>query len=1100
MTPLARIVGRPVAVTMFFLAVTAVGAISLLRLPIDLLPDLAYPRLVIYTSYPNVAPAEVERLVTEPIERSIAGVPGLETVESRSREGVSLITLRFAWGTDMDFAALDVREKLDQLAPLLPDRAARPVVFRTDPAAEPIMALSIAGPHDLWALQQLAESVFKRRLEQIDGVAHAAITGGLEREIYVELDQQRLESYALTIDDVETAILSANATAPSGTILRGRYRYSLRTLGELTSVDGIGDVVIERTRSASLDAGRVSVAGMKNKTSGTGSHAGELGEYRPLITLRDVARIEDRFRERESITRYNGQDAIGILLFKEAGNNAVRVAHRVDAVINELRAQHPGVAIEIAMNQAEFVDEAIDNVLDALIQGGILAFLVLFFFLRDPRYPIAISLSIPISVIATFALLDLAGVSLNIMSLGGLALGVGMLVDNSIVVLENISRHRGHGLSGAAAAVTGATEVIGAITGATLTTIAVFGPIVYIRGIAGQLLRALSLAVSFSLLASLITSIILVPTLAARWGEATNLPRSRARGLPRPIGIALRRLIGPLLDSFDRAFASLVDRYERALAAALRRRGSTCAAAALLLASALGIAFTLDRAALPAIEQGTLRLRVELPRGTPIEETARIAAHVDSILRADPSVADVFTRVGRQGGHAGRDLEESGLNTALLEVRLRPRTTSTAVIDRIRAQLASYPPGVVSVVSGHTTTIGRFIDADESGLSIIVHGDDLELALDYARMLSHALARAPELTNVRLGADLGHPEIRVSIDHERAASFGIEPIRIAQTIEKYMLGTRATDLVDFDRKIPIIIGLPAELRRSLESLDILHVDGIPLRELVRIAEAAGPAEIRRVDQARMIPIHVDRQGSDLAQAVAVARDVIRQHPAPAGVRADIRGENDELRRSLQGLAVAFVLALTLVYMILAAEFESLTRPFIVLLSTPLALVGAVFALRITSAGLNAMSLIGMVILVGIAVNNAIVLVDFIDRQRRNGMSAHEAILTAARARLRPIIMTTITTLLGILPMAIGLGRGADLRAPLAIAIFGGLFTSTVLTLFVIPVAYDIVDQAGRWLRSLVRARAGARTGADFSVLTADQAPAAVDHHELPTTR
>jgi HAE1 family hydrophobic/amphiphilic exporter-1 len=707
-------------------------------------------------------------------------------------------------------------------------------------------------------------------------------------------------------------------------------------------------------------------------------------------------------------------------------------------------------------------------VVDALVQGGILAFLVLFLFLRDARYPVTIALSIPISVIATFALLDLAGVSLNIMSLGGLALGVGMLVDNSIVVLENIFRHREQGLVGAAAAALGAEEVISAIVGSTLTTVAVFGPIIYVQGVAGQLFGAVSYAVSFSLLASLIVAMLLVPTIAARWGadsRSATPTRNPLRLAGRAVGALLKRIFGPFLDSFDRVFLRFVGRYEELLGAALRHRGRVVIAAGMLLALAAAAGVTLDRAVLPSVEQGSLRIRVELPRGTPIEETTRVTVRVEEIFRADPMVDAIFTRVGRQDALAGIDVEESGLNTALLEIRLGPKGTSSGAVARAREHLAAFPPGTVSIDAGQATALGRLLGGGESELAIRVRGDDIEQSLEYARHLTGKLAAAPELANVRLGTELGQPEIRVEIDRERAAAFGIEPIRIAQTIEKYMLGSRATDLVDFDRKIPIVVSLPDEARRSLETRDILRVDGVPLRELVRTHESVGPTEVRRVNQARLIPIYADGGGRDLARAFAAAQDIVRQNPAPAGIRAEIGGENEEMRRSFRDLAFAFTLAIMLVYMILAAEFESLVHPFTVLLSIPLAVVGAILALRITGAGLNAMSLIGIVILVGIAVNNAIVMVDFVNQMRKKGMATRDAILESARARLRPIVMTTVTTLLGILPMAIGIGRGADLRAPLAIAIFGGLFTSTALTLIVVPVAYDLVEEAGRWIRA-----------------------------------
>ena len=440
----SRSTKRPVAVAMFFLAVVLLGLISFQRLPIDLLPDIAYPRLVIYTSYPDVAPREVERFVTEIVEQNVSAVPNVERVESVSRDGISLVTLRFAWGTDMDFAVLNVRERLDNIRDQLPELAERPVVLRTDPTSEPVMALSVSGREDLWALKELAQEVFKRRLEQIDGVAQAAVVGGLEREIHVEVDPRLLQAYGIEIDQVLTALDAANQSAPGGTIRRGRYRYALRTIGEFQTVEEIAAVPLTRGDT-------VSVSGS--------------------VRLRDVARVVDGFKDRESIARYNGSEAVGLLLFKDSGANTVRVADQVEEVLSQLRAEYPEIRLDIAMSQADFIGDAISSVVQALLVGGLLAFLVLFLFLRDARYPVAIALAIPISVIASFALLDLAGVSLNIMSLGGLALGVGMLVDNSIVVLENVFRHREMGKSPMAAAAAGAEEVQGAITASTITTI-----------------------------------------------------------------------------------------------------------------------------------------------------------------------------------------------------------------------------------------------------------------------------------------------------------------------------------------------------------------------------------------------------------------------------------------------------------------------------------------------------------------------------------------------------------------------------------------------------------------------------------------------------
>jgi HAE1 family hydrophobic/amphiphilic exporter-1 len=1053
---------RPIAVAMLFLAVVLLGLISFRRLPIELLPDVAFPRLVVYTSDPGAAPAEIERFVSAPVEQAVSTVPGVQEVESISREGVSLVTVRFAWGTDMDFAALGVREKLDGLRGTLPELASRPAVLRVDPRSEPIMALSVAGGQDIYALGQLAENVFRRRLEQIDGVARAAVTGGLEREIHVEVDPRRLESYGLSVVDVTRALDAANASAPVGTVRQGRYRYALRTLGELAGTEEIGGVPVRRSGGAAGTAGL--------------DPAGDAPASADL-TLRDVARIEDGFREREAIARYSsavhdpdapdstgerrGAESIGLLIFKNSDANTVRVAERVEATLEELRAQYPDARLEVAMSQAGFVSDAIDNVVSNLIQGAVLAFLVLLLFLRDARYPVAIALAIPISVIATFALLDAFGVSLNIMSLGGLALGVGMLVDNSIVVLENTFRHRELGAAPEAAATLGAEEVQGAITASTLTTIAVFGPIIYIEGVAGELFGALSLAVAFSLLASLFVALTLLPTLAARYGDRGE----GAAGWVRRMGA---RLFGPGLAAFDRGFARFAAAYERSLGAALRHRGRTLGGALLLLALAVALGLTLERRVLPEVDQGSFRARVELPRGTPLEQTGAVARRLEEVFLADPATEAVFSHAGRQVAVAGIEEEESGLNTATLDVRLREGESTAEVLERLRPRLAGLPPGALALETGEATALGRLMGGGEADLAVQVRGEDLDGALAYARRVEERLATVPSLANVRLGTELGQPEMRLEIDRERAASYGIEPRRIVQTIRTYMYGEVATELAEFDRKVPVVVRLPERDRRSLQTLESLQIDGVPLRELIRVESTLAPAEIRRVAQGRIVAVYADVASGGIDAAVDQVHAALRPLPVPYGLRAEIGGENEEMRRSLRELAFAFGLALLLVYMILAAEFESFVQPVVVLLSVPLGLVGAVLALWLTGAGLNTMSLIGLVILAGIVDNDAVVKIDFINRMRRRGLPLREAILAAGHARLRPILMTTLTTMLGLLPMAVVGGRGAELRAPLAIAIFGGLLSATLLTLIVLPVVYEAVEEGRARVAALAR--------------------------------
>ena len=1057
---------------MLFLAIILLGVISYVRLPIDLLPDVSYPRLVIYTVYEEVAPAEVERRITEPIEGAAASVPGVERVTSVSRYGVSLVTLRFAWGTDMDFAMLNVREKMDNVRESLPETVSRPTILRVDPDSEPVMTLSVSGGEDLWQTKEMSETIFRRRLEQLDGVAQASVTGGLDREIRVEVEPRLLEAYGLTIEEISTALDRANVSAPGGTILQGRYRYPLRTLGEFQTVEEIGDVVV--AREALEDGFRV-------------------------IRVNDIGKVVDGFAERETIARYAGNEAVGILVFKEAGANTVTVAELVNEVIAELALEYPAMRIDVADDQAGFIADSISNVVFALVFGGLLAFLVLFLFLRDPRYPVAIALAIPISVVGTFALMDAAGVSLNIMSLGGLALGVGMLVDNSIVVLENIFRHREElGEDAAEAAAAGAEEVQTAITASTLTTIAVFGPIIYVEGVAGELFKDLSLAVAFSLVTSLLVALTLLPSLAARFGggeRATEPPRESVRS-PRPAGFfagafwllkwvggaparlawgawrlafdllgfwakgagaLLGRASAPLLRAFDRAFDQFASRYHVALEWALDHPGRVLAASGAALAITVTLAFGLPRDLLPAVDQGAFRIRLELAAGTALEVTDEAAMQIEAVALADPDVDAVFTSVGRNVRAYAQGERVSGLHTATFQVRVRSGADTEAVADRMRALSSLFPPGALSVETGQATALGAMLGGSDADVAVRVRGQDLDEVYAMAERIAERVAGVEAMGNVRVGTERGQPQIQVEIDRAACARYGIDPQLVAQTVDRAMRGDRATEYVDFDRKIDVVVRYPEELRYSRATLEGIRVNGVPIRELVTIRDAVGPSEVRREEQARVVPVYADVISGGLDQAIVAIEASLAGLTPTSQVRWDVGGENEEMRRSFRDLAFAFGLALILVYMILAAQFESFVHPFTILMAVPLALVGVVLALLATGQGLNTMSLIGVVILVGIVVNDAIVKVDFINQSRRQGLLLREAILEAGRVRLRPIIMTTVTTVLGLTPMALGIGRGSDLRAPLAISVIGGLVVATALTLIVVPVVYQTAE-------------------------------------------
>jgi HAE1 family hydrophobic/amphiphilic exporter-1 len=1096
---------RPVATSMLFVAVAVLGIVSFLRLPIDLLPDVSFPTLSVWTTYPDAGPEEIERFVTEPIEGALWRVPGVREVTSRSREGQSLVRLEFGWGTDMEFATLNTRERLDNLRETLPTTSERPVILRSDPQSDPIMNIAISGA-DLRELRQLAEAVFKRRLEQLDGIALAAVTGGPKREILVEVDPDRLAVHDVTLDEIAGALDAANYNAPGGAIRRGRFRYSLRTLGQFSALEQFTEVVVARPAGGNV------------------------------VQLSDVATVKDTIAELETIARYNGEPAIGLQIYKESGSNTVRVADRVRRTLDQLRTEYPRVDMELASSQATFVRNAISNVVQALLLGGLLAFLVLFLFLRDPRYPVAISLAIPISVMAAFALLYVFDVSVNIMSLGGLALGVGLLVDNSIVVLENIFRHResGHARAGeprdhagasgdrapasdvreiqARPASIGAREVAGAITASTLTTIAVFGPVLYVEGVAGALFGDLSLAVTFSLLASLLVALTLLPVMAARTkpGPATGraesgdgaagrappvdpadgadrwrrLNRIRARAsriaaapfrllayVGRSIGLTvgdvgrvtgrgLDRVFRPLLDGFDRSFQRFAGRYERTLEWSLANRGAVLGIAAGALAVAWLIGASLPRGLMPRVDERLFRVEIELPVGTPLQTTSETAERIEAWLLEREGVDGVFTRVGRARDAELATRELTGLNSAAIEVRLLSRGPGTgAVVEELRGAVSDIgvDPTYVSVETGRSTSLGRALDVGESDLAVKVQGAELDELLPVAEAVAVRMRALEQLADVRVDVQMTQPVLEVRVDQDAAALHGLTVREVADGIESLLRGS-VTDrsFAEFSDKIDIRVALPEAARQDLAEVMAVRIEGVPLGELVQARPGYGPLEVRREDQNRTVQVLADVRSGGLAAAVGAVEEDLAQVPRPALVSVRVGGQNEEMRESFRSLGFAFLLALFLVFLIMAAQFESLIQPLVVLTAVPLAAIGTVAALAITGSGINVMSGIGLVILIGIVVNDAIIKIDFINQRRDAGVPKRAAILEAGRLRLRPIVMTTVTTVVGLLPLALGWGAGADLRAPLAIVVIGGLISATFLTLLVVPVIYSLL--------------------------------------------
>lgn len=1045
---------------MFFLGVALLGVVSLGKLSVDLLPDLAYPKLTVWTTYADAGPMEIEEFITRPIEEAASTVAGLRRVRSVSREGLSLVTLDFQWGVDMDFASLAVREKLDQLRWVLPREAGRPSIVRLDPRSQPVMAVSLAGD-DLLRLRGLARDVFKRRLEQLKGVAMAVVTGGLEREIHVDVDTRRLATFGLSLEQLSAALAAANSTLPGGTIKRGIYRYSLRALGEFQSPEEISTVVVGRSRDGAL------------------------------VRVADVASVEDAFRERESITRFNGKESIGLLVKKEAGANAVEVSRRVRTVLAQLRAEYPTLQVAVAYDQADFISNALANVKQALFVGGLLAFFVLFFFLHDVRQPMSIGLSMPLSILAALILFYFAGVNLNVMSLGGLALGIGMLVDNSIIVLENIFRHRQARRTPESAAVVGAKEVAMPVLASTLTTVAVFLPVVYVRGVAGKLFRDQALAVSFSLLASLVVSLTLLPMLLSRApgrrqlrGRKSVPSESRPSTGPllflRQLGGGMNRLLRPCLatlrgvavvlwapmgralhkaSSFsDQMLVRVTALYEQSEAWVLDH--ARWALLAVLGISLLGGVMTvrLPREFMPRVDQGEFVVEVEAPVGATLEATAERVGRMEQWLLSQPEVEAVFSTIGLIEDPLAIFTEEAALHRGKVHVRLRRgRHRSTWELMAAAREQAPHLSDARVHVREPANVLQQLLGTTEPPVVIKIQGEDFRLAAEVARRVEGLVRETPGLKGLQEQWEEGRPEVRIQIDRERAAMHGLSLREVASFIQHSVKGRVATQFKDFDQKIDVLVRPRAQERDDIEKLLAarLHASRteVPLRELIRYHYTQGPTEIRREDQVRELVLAGSVEGRATGEVLQDIARRLEQFSPPPDYRVVLGGEREELRRSFRSLAYALLLSVILIYMILAAQFESLRHPFIIMLDVPLTLATLGLLFAVLGLALNTITLIALIVLGGIGVNDSIVKVDFTNQLRRQGVPLRQAILEAGKIRLRPILMTSVTTILGLVPMGIGWGQGAELQRPLAVALITGLCISTVVTLLVVPVLY-----------------------------------------------
>ncbi|MCP2520317.1 efflux RND transporter permease subunit [Candidatus Aminicenantes bacterium AC-708-M15] len=1066
-------INRPVTTFMFFLAIVLLGFVSLRELSVDLLPDISYPKISVITEYPGVAPEEIETLITSPLEAVVSTIPGLRKVESISKEGVSFMTLEFDWGTDMDFAILHTREKLDNARYSLPEDAGRPTIILLDPQSKPIMILALSGERSLVELKEFAEELIKPRLEQIEGIASVEIAGGVEREIQVEIKPELLSLYQLSIDEIARKIDSFNRNLQGGTIRKGRFKYAIRVVGEFESIDEIGNIPLKTVPGG-------------------------------VIRLKDIAFIKDSIKERLGLTRLNGKESIGLLVYKESGTNTVKVTKKTREVLKQIREENPQINLEVIMEQAEFIENSINSVLNSIIIGAILAFFVLFLFLQDLRTPVIIAISIPISIIATFNILYFSNISLNIMSLGGLALGVGMLVDSSIVVSESIFRHQKEKGNLIEAAYIGTKEVGMAVTASTLTTISVFLPVIYVHGVAGQLFKDQALTVTFSLLCSLFVSLTLLPMLASREFKfeikEERVEKKEIRKAKKPLlfpyygllwlmrwifkgiyfvidflisyltqfillilhylMVPIRPIIRFVFNTFNKIYSGFSVFYHRFLDWSLNNKGKVLTGSLLFLVITFLAGTQIGRELIPKPKTNTFEINLTTPVDFSLEQTEEIVSIIEKWLKSDSSVETIFSQIGIVTGMQAYDPRVS-VNSAKILCRLLSHSDVQRVIKELRTKLSRFPEIDFSIVQ-QQTTLSEMLAIGGKELSLIIKGDDLDKLNSIANQLVEKLENIEGLADISTSYKQGKPQFLIKLKRNSIEKYGISPGEVGNFIVNSIRGKIATKFKEFERKYDILVRME---KNSIDEIDeilgknfVFNNSLIPLRDLISYEVVRGPEEIRRENQQRIISITANLLGKKISEVIPEIKNKINEISLPPNYSISFGGEQEEIQKSFRSLIFAFILAAFLVYMIMAAQFESLIHPFLIMFTLPMGLTGSIWALILTRQTINVISIIGMVVLAGIVVNDAIVKIDYTNQLRRKGLSLREAVKEASRVRLRPILMTTVTTAFGLLPMAIGLGPGSELQKPLAISVIGGLLLATFLTLILIPLFYELVEK------------------------------------------
>jgi HAE1 family hydrophobic/amphiphilic exporter-1 len=941
------------------------------------------------------------------LEQTVATVENIDGVYSYSSEGSSIILMQFAFGTDMDDVMLQLRENIDIIEGFLPEGTTSPIVAKLDPNAMPIMQMSVSSKGDLHTAQKMAEDVIAPRIERIEGTASAGVSGGMEQEIEVVLKEEALKGYNLNETTITQMLQAANINLPGGSVKKGSNELTVRTIGEFKTLEEIQNLNIPLTKGGT-------------------------------VRLKDIADVNLVDKEQSAITKMDGKEVVQISVMKQSDGNTVNVAKEVNKELEKIKKEYPDLNIVVFFDQAEYINFAIDNLTNTAVQGGLLAIIILLVFLRSFKTTLVIALSIPISIITTFVILYFTGITLNMMTIGGLALGIGMLVDNSIVVLENIYRNRSLGMDRITASVDGTNEVSMAVTASTLTTIAVFIPIVFTGGLAATIFKDFALSIVIALLSSLLVALTLVPMLSSKLVTVKNLESEEAQ---------------------EKKHGPLVTFYKGILSWSLKHRFVTIAISIGMFVLSIIAVASVGAEFFPATDEGMINVTVSLPAGSEVEHVDNVLKEVQTSIQEIPEVVSIFTQAGSSGMMSLNGGSNSGSLTVILsDLNERDRGVKE-ISDEIRTIAKDVPGTEISVSESSMMMMGGM---NGGAISISIKGDEIDTLKKVGDDFKNIIEQVEGTREVATSYDDGIPQVQIIADRGIASQYGLTTAQIGSAIKNTLSGSDVTKFKVNGDELDVVLKGDNIYGESMSLLEMLPIptpmgSNIPLSEIADIKIEKGPITIMRENQTRVLTVSGSVVGRDVQSVSTEIQTLLKEYEMPMGYSYTYGGETEQIVETFTDLAMVMLVAIVLVYMIIAAQFESLIQPLSIMFSVPLALSGGFIGLFITGLPLNVIGIIGLIILVGIVVNNAIVLVDYINNRRSRGEDRYAAIMKAGPIRIRPIMMTALTTILGLVPMAMGIGEGAELTQSMGVVVIGGLSLSTVLTLVVVPVMYTIFD-------------------------------------------